>query len=70
MEYKIEIYKEEVIGTQRTFLGSSVQETVKRGRRIWTDEADSAYDAMNKAEQKIRETFPDEDVLYWTIIIT
>ena len=69
MEYKIEIYKEEVISTQRTVFGTS-QETVKRGRRVWTEEADSAYDAMDKAEERIRETFPAEDLLYWTIIIT
>ena len=69
MEYKIEIYKEEVIGTQRGIFGQT-QETVKRGRREWKEEADSAQDAMNKAEQRIRETFPDEDLLYWTVIIT
>ena len=70
MEYKIEIYKEEVIGTHRLVFGGSSQETVKRGRRVWTVEADSANDAMDMAEQRIRETFPAEDLLYWTIIIT
>ncbi len=70
MEYKIEIYKEEVIGTERVGIFGQTRETVKRGRRTWTEEADSAYDAMDKAEQKIRETFPNEDLLYWTIIIT
>lgn len=70
MEYKIEIYKEEVIGTERIGIFGQSRDTVKRGRRIWTEEADSAYDAMNKAEKMIRESFPDEDLLYWTIIIT
>ncbi len=69
MEYKIEIYKEEVIGTQRGIFGQT-QDTVKRGRREWKEEADNAQDAMDKAEQRIRETYLEEDLLYRTIIIT
>ena len=68
--YRVEIYKEIQSIKRPMVFGGTVEETVKRGHRVWTAEAENAYDAMNTAEKLIRENYPHEDLLDWTIIIT
>lgn len=68
--YRIEIYKELQSTKRPLVFGGAIEETIKRGHREWTEEAESVYDVMNRAEEYIKENFPHEDLLDWTIIIT
>lgn len=71
MAYTIELYKEgDRHTTFRGLLGSPETTSVLLGRRVWKEEAESPKEAMEKAEQYIRERFPGENLMDWTILIS
>ena len=69
-KYRVEVYKEVGSRVKSGLLFGQIEEPVKRGHRVWVEEVESAFDAMDKAEAMIRDRYPNEDPQEWSIIVT
>ena len=69
-EYNIEIYKKQRTGSTFNIVGGHKDIISKMHHRIWSDQFENPYDAMDKAEGVIKKLDANGKVDGWTIKIT